>query len=40
MECYFNQTFGFDELDELIREFKQIESDLCKDLFIKSLSEN
>lgn len=37
MECYFNQTFGFDELDELIREFKQIESDLCKDLFIKEL---
>jgi hypothetical protein len=37
MECYFNQTFGFDELDELILEFKKIENNLCKELFIQEL---
>jgi len=23
MQCYFNQSFGFDELDERIDDFKQ-----------------
>src|SRR5438477_3495186 len=37
VECYFCQTFNFNELDDLIMEFKKIESDLCKELFVQEL---
>ncbi len=37
MECYFCQTFDFNELDDLIMEFKRIENDLCKELFVQEL---
>jgi hypothetical protein len=36
-ECYFNQTYSFGELDGLIQEFKKIESEECKLLFIREL---
>ena len=39
LENYFDVNENFDCLDHLIQEFKRIESNLCKTLFIKELND-
>lgn len=36
-DCYFNNNESFDNLDNVIEEFKKTESDNCQLLFIKEL---
>lgn len=39
LECCFHFNESFDYLDQLIKEFRKTESDLCQALFIKELQD-